>query len=91
MKNVLFVDFGTADKVRLRNIEAEAVARKILSVAGSGSEAILVKMRAWGLNDTLGKGDEAKNSLEQLVFESVIGLPGTVMAGVAMTEGRVDL
>ena len=46
------------------------------------AQAILARM--WGIMDIVGKEVEAKKSLVQLVSEKVIGLLGTVMAGVSV-------
>ena len=56
------------------------------------AQAILARM--WGVKDIIGKEVTAKESLVKLVCDKVIGLFGTVMAGVtvdARTEGKVAL
>ena len=79
MKNdmvcVLYVDFGTVDKVRLKDMRL--LHKRFLYLP---AQAILARM--WGIMDIIGKEVEAKKSLVQLVSEKVIGLLGTVMAGV---------
>ena len=75
MVSVLFVDFGTVDKVRLKDMRL--LHKRFLDLP---AQAILARM--WGIMDIVGKEVEAKKSLVQLVSEKVIGLLGTVMAGV---------
>ena len=72
---VLFVDFGTVDKVRMKDVRL--LHKRFLELP---AQAILARM--WGVTDVIGKEVEAKKSLVQLVSENVFGLLGTVMAGV---------
>ena len=79
MKNdmvcVIFVDFGTTDKVRLKDMRL--LLKRFLDFP---AQAILARM--WGVKDIVGKELTSKKSLVNLVSDKVIGLIGTVMAGV---------
>merc|ERR1719376_1188279 len=77
MVSVQFVDFGTIDKVRLKDMRL--LHKRFLVLP---AQAILARM--WGVKDIVGKEVTAKESLVKLVCDKVIGLFGTVMAGVAV-------
>ena len=77
MVSVLYVDFGTIEKVRLRDMRL--LHKRFLDLP---AQAILARM--WGVKDIVGKELAAKKSLIKLVSEKVIGLFGTVMAGVTV-------
>ena len=77
MVSILYVDFGTVDKVSLKDMRL--LHKRFLDLP---AQAILARM--WGIMDIIGKEVEAKKSLVQLVSENVIGLLGTVMAGVSV-------
>ena len=77
MISVLYVDYGTIDKVKLNDMRL--LHKKFLYLPAQAIPA-----RMWGVKDIAGKEGEAKQRLVQLISDSVFGLLGTVMAGVTV-------
>ena len=77
MVSVLYVDFGTLDKVRLKDIRL--LQKRFLSLPAQA-----IAGRLWGVKEVEGKEVEAKRRLVELASEGnkLSGTIGVVMAGV---------
>jgi len=79
MISVLYVDYGTIDKVKLQDMRL--LHKKFLYLPAQAIPA-----RMWGVKDIAGKEVEARQRLVQLISDSDsdFGLLGNVMAGVTV-------
>ena len=83
MVSVLYVDFGTVDKVKLKDVRL--LHKKFLKLPAQAIEG-----RLWGVKEIEGMEAQAKKKLVELVSEGNIvphGMVGKVMAGVRVRPG----